>query len=119
FVALYGSWIEQLRRPDRQDLTAAAGVRRLVRLLLVDAALLAAIVIGAAVSIDRLATFSQAHVGAGLGRPAARTLVLVVAAALSLPFVIGVVRVARRFGIAVAAIAFPARRADDPAASGG
>ena len=95
------------------------GVRRLVRLLLVDAALLAVIVIGAAVSIDRLATFSQAHVSAGLGRPAARALVLMVAAALSLPFLIGMVRVARRFGIAVAAIAFPARRADDPATNDG
>jgi CPA2 family monovalent cation:H+ antiporter-2 len=116
FVALYGSWIEQLRRPDRQDLTAAAGVRRLVRLLLVDAALLAAIVIGAAVSIDRLAAFIQAHVD--LGRPAARVLVLLVAAGLSLPFLIGTVRIARRFGIAVAAIAFPARRPDDPAANG-
>ena len=105
FVALYGSWIEQLGRADRQNLTAAAAVRRLVRLLLLDAALLAAVVIGGAVSIDRLATFIQAHVA--LARPAARALVLVAAAALSLPFLIGVVRVARRFGIAVAAMAFP------------
>jgi CPA2 family monovalent cation:H+ antiporter-2 len=112
FVALYGSWIEQLRRPDRQDLTAAAEVRRLARLLLIDGALLAAIMIGAAVSIDRLAAFVAGHVT--LGRAAARAVVLLAAAVLSLPFLIGVVRVARRFGDAVAAIAFPGKRAEDP-----
>jgi CPA2 family monovalent cation:H+ antiporter-2 len=122
FVALYGSWIEQLRRADRQDLTAAADLRRLVRLLLVDAALLAAIVIGGAVSIDRLASVIQEQVA--IGRPAARALVLALAAALSLPFLVGLVRVARRFGIAVAALAFPARAGDSPisgheAAAGG
>ena len=110
FVALYGSWIEQLRRPDRQDRTAAAAIRRLVGLLLLDAALLAGIVIGAAVSIDRLAFYVQSHIQdhVSLGRGAVRALVLGLAAALSLPFLIGMVRVARRFGIAVAAVAFPA-----------
>jgi monovalent cation:H+ antiporter-2, CPA2 family len=117
FVALYGSWIEQLRRPDRQDLTAAATVRRLTRLLLIDAGILAAIVIGAAVSIDRLATLIQGRID--LTRPAARALVLAATAGLSLPFLIGIVRVARRFGIAVAAIAFPQRRDGDRAAAAG
>jgi len=115
FVALYGSWIEQLRRPDRQDRSAAAEVRRLARLLLIDGAILAAIVIGTAVSIDKLASYVQAHVA--VGRSAARAGVLAAAAALSLPFLVGLVRVARRFGVAVAAIAFPERRADGAAAA--
>ncbi len=113
FVSLYGSWLEQLRRPDRQDQSASAEVRRLVRLLLIDGALLAAIMVGAAVSIDRLAAFAGAHVG--LGHGAARALVLLAAAALSLPFLVGVVRVARRFGVAIAAIAFPESPAGAPA----
>jgi CPA2 family monovalent cation:H+ antiporter-2 len=80
-------------------------VRRLARLLLVDAAILAAIVIGAAISIDRLAAIVQGRVD--LGRAVARAVVLVAAAALSLPFLIGIVRVSRRLGVTVAAIAFP------------
>ena len=105
FVALYGSWIEQLRSPGRHDRTAAAAARRLVRLLLVDAALVAAVVIGAALSIDRLADLIQTRVGAGRG--VARAAVLVATAGLSLPFLVGIVRVARRLGVTLAAIAFP------------
>jgi CPA2 family monovalent cation:H+ antiporter-2 len=116
FVALYGSWIEQLRRPGRDDHTAAAAVRRLARLLLVDAALLAAIVIGAAVSIDRGAGLVQARTG--VGRDLARAAVLAAAAALSLPFLVGIVRVARRLGVTLAAIAFPEGGADADAPAG-
>ena len=105
FVALYGSWIEQLGRPDRRNVTAAAHVRGLARLLLIDAVLLAAIVIGTAVTIDKLAAFVAARVH--LEHAVARGAVLVASAALSLPFLIGIVRVARRLGTTVAAIAFP------------
>jgi CPA2 family monovalent cation:H+ antiporter-2 len=105
FVALYGSWIEQLGRPDRRNPTAATLVRRLARLLLIDAVILALIVIGTALTIDRLAAFVAARVH--LGHGVARVVVLAAAAALSLPFLVGIVQVARRFGISVAAIAFP------------
>ena len=89
-------------------MTRAAQVRGWCGLLLIDGAILAAIVIGTAVSIDRLASFVQDHVD--LARGAARSVVLAAAAALSLPFLIGVVRVARRFGVTLAAISFPDRR---------
>ena len=53
-VSLYGSWLEQVRSsPGRA--TLGARLRRIVRALLVDAAALAAIVIGASVAIERAA----------------------------------------------------------------
>jgi CPA2 family monovalent cation:H+ antiporter-2 len=116
FVALYGSWIEQLRRPGRDARTAAAALRRLVRLLLVDAALVAAVIIGATLSIDRAADLIHARVGAGRG--VARAAVLVATAGLSLPFLVGIVRVARRLGVTLAAIAFPATDGDHAPAGG-
>ena len=43
FVGLYGSWIERMRASTPRD-TAWASARRLVRLVLVDMALVVAIV---------------------------------------------------------------------------
>ncbi len=101
FVALYGSWIERLRRSDRGPGGGAAPVlRRFAWRLVVDGVALAAIVIGASISGARLAALleSRGHVGAD----AARAGVLVAAAALSLPFLVGIVRVARRLGVTLA-----------------
>ncbi len=106
FVALYGSWIERLRQSDGQSHGTEAGVvRRLAWLMLVDGVALAAILIGASLSAHRVAPWLQQRIH--LDRDVARVAVLVAAVALSLPFLVGVVRVARRMGVTLAAIAFP------------
>ncbi len=106
FVALYGSWIERLRQSDRpRSTTEAAAVRRLAWLMLIDGVALAAILIGASLSVGRLAPWLQQQIH--LDRDVARTAVLIAAGLLSLPFLVGVVRVARRLGVTLAAIAFP------------
>src|SRR2546425_255883 len=51
FAALYGSWVEELRSRRPAD-TAMAGLRRLLCLLLLDAALLAGIIVGISVSME-------------------------------------------------------------------
>lgn len=96
FVSLYGSWIEQLRS-GRQPV---ARERRWVRLLALDAVLLAGLIIGVAVNRDRLVEVLRELLP--LDPDAARTVVLLVAAAAALPFAIGIVGLARRLGQAMA-----------------
>ncbi|MFL5356891.1 cation:proton antiporter [Archangium sp.] len=104
FAALYGSWVEELRTaPPRQ--TAGARIRRMVRLLLLDAALLAAIVIGTSVKLGSIAKALQGFIG--LEAAVARPLVIGLAALLAAPFCVGVVRVARGLGVLLAETALP------------
>ena len=104
FAALYGTWIEGLRRAPPQP-TRGARVRRLVRLLADDAVLLAAITIGFAVWFDAIVAWVRGHLR--LGVPALRWLVVAVAVALAAPFVAGVVRVARRLALELAEATLP------------
>jgi CPA2 family monovalent cation:H+ antiporter-2 len=104
FAALYGSWLEQVRL-RRGALSGAAGLRRKVLLLLLDAALLAAVAISAALSSERIARVLEDILGVGPGT--ARTLVAAGAVLLCLPFAIGILRLARRLGEAVAEKALP------------
>jgi len=62
-------------------------------------------VIGASLSVKRVAPWLQQSLH--LSRDLARIAVLLAAAALVLPFLVGVMRVARRLGVTLAAIAFP------------
>jgi CPA2 family monovalent cation:H+ antiporter-2 len=104
-VALYGSWLERLRSTGHKS-PQAARVRRLVRLLLVDAAVLAAIVVTTALGSRALRTYL---VGAGaLTEVGARALVITVAAAVAAPFCIGIARVGRKLAATIAALALPA-----------
>ena len=106
FAALYGSWLEQMRAaPQRQ--TTMAVVRRLAGMLLLDAALVAAIAIGAAVASGAIAVFVSDH--ADLSAGPSRVLVIAVAVLLASPFGVGMVRVARRLGLVIAEAALPAR----------
>ena len=73
FVALYGGWIERLRESPRRD-TLGAAARRLLALLLLDAAVVASLVIGSSLGIGRLAqmiTRAGRRI-AGVGRRAGR-----------------------------------------------
>jgi CPA2 family monovalent cation:H+ antiporter-2 len=102
--ALYGTWIERLRTAPRQR-TRGADVKRLVGLLGADALILAAIAIASAMSFDLVVELL--HRRLGVGAAPLRWLVVVAAVALSLPFVAGVVRVARRLGALLAWAALP------------
>jgi CPA2 family monovalent cation:H+ antiporter-2 len=105
FVALYGSWIERVRQPGNGRTTEAGAIRRMAWLASIDGVAVAAIVIGASLSVKRVAPWLQQSLH--LSRDLARIAVLLVAAALVLPFLVGIMRVARRLGVTLAAIAFP------------
>jgi CPA2 family monovalent cation:H+ antiporter-2 len=109
FASLYGSWVERLRTAPRRK-TAGATVRRLALLLLLDAAILAAVVIGVAVEMDGIVAALAGWIGLEPGLT--RTAVVVGAFAISLPFLIGVFRIARKLGVVLAELALP------PAAGG-
>jgi CPA2 family monovalent cation:H+ antiporter-2 len=103
FTTLYARWIERLRTPSPPGERKVE--RRLVRFLVVDASLLTAVVIGAAVFGD-----AAAHaVASRLGLPDSLEDVIVVAAtcALAIPLALGIVRVSGRLGIALATRVLP------------
>jgi CPA2 family monovalent cation:H+ antiporter-2 len=104
FAALYGSWVEGLRAAPAQK-TTGARIRRMVRLMLLDAALLAALVIGTSVFLERLTTTVESR--GGLGASVARLLVIGLASALAVPFLVGLVRMARGLGVLLADLALP------------
>src|SRR3989441_891309 len=116
FAALYGSWLEELRS-RRPAAPATAGLRRLLRLLVLDAALIATLIVTTATSIHRIAAFARDQLG--MSEVVARWLVVAAAIALSAPVCIGVVRVSRKLGVTLARLplpAEPAKRGDFPAA---
>jgi CPA2 family monovalent cation:H+ antiporter-2 len=104
FASLYGSWLEQLRASKAEE-RPRARVGRLVRLLALDAALLGAIVIGVALGMDSL----LARLESRLHAPpwAGRGVVVALAMLLSLPFLVGIVRMARSLGMKLAEAALP------------
>lgn len=104
FVSLYGSWVERLGTDRRQD-TRGAVLRNLIKLLVLDVALLLAITIGTSVGIDGLAFFFQRKLG--ISPEVAHFSIIAAAVALALPLAAGVVRLARRLGLALAAAALP------------
>jgi monovalent cation:H+ antiporter-2, CPA2 family len=108
FAALYGSWVEQLRAaPPRQ--TRGASVRRLVGLLLVDAALLVGLVIGASLSFRTVSVLLEEQ--AELRQSLAEKLLIGGTVVLALPFLVGIIRVARRLAGELAEAALPPRAA--------
>jgi CPA2 family monovalent cation:H+ antiporter-2 len=105
FASLYGTWLERLRAaPDRK--TTAARTRRWVKLLVIDVAILSALVIGTAMSLDDIA--EAVSMTLDLSEHLARGLVVLGAAAIAVPFLIGIVRITHRLGLVLARIALPA-----------
>jgi CPA2 family monovalent cation:H+ antiporter-2 len=104
FVALYGSWIERLR----ESTPANAGrlrVRRLVRLLALDAVALTLLIIGVAVEMDRFVVV----LGQLVAWPESLVRAVVTGAAIvfATPLVIGLVRLSWRLGFLLAVRALP------------
>lgn len=107
FAALYGSWVEELRARRPAD-TAAAGLRRLLRLLVLDALLLGGLIVGTAGAIAPIVAIARDRLG--MTEILTRWLVVGAAVALSAPFCIGVVRVSRKLGLTLARLALPAEK---------
>lgn len=104
FAALYGSWLERLRATPRR-VTVGQSARRLVKLLVLDAAALAAVVIAASVGGDSITAFLSDQLG--LSGTASRILLVVAAALLAAPFLLGILGVSHRLGVLLAEAAFP------------
>jgi CPA2 family monovalent cation:H+ antiporter-2 len=104
FATLYASWVEALRAGTSRT-TLAAELGRKARLLVLDAALLALLLIGTSLLLDRAAALLTRALE--LAPELARLIVLAAAAALGLPFAVGIVRMARRLGALLADAALP------------
>ena len=116
FAALYGSWVEELRSAPRAN-TAVGSIRRLLRLLVLDGAALAGIIVGTSAAMETVVAFARDK--AGIPPAVARSLVIAAAIALAAPFCVGVIRVGRRLGVTVARVTLPVpkgRRVDFAAA---
>ena len=103
FAALYGAWLERLQAASTAR--RAHGIGRLVRLLILDAAVLSALIIGVALQLDGATRWLQGAFGLAAG--IARALVVVVAAVASFPLVLGIGRLSRGLGRALAESALP------------
>ena len=104
-LALYGSWVEQLRTSPRRR-TVGAQARRLVRVLLLDAALVAAVIIATALALVPAAGLFEARLG--LPAELSHGAVIATASIAAAPFAIGLVRNGRRLGLLLASAALPA-----------
>lgn len=104
FVSLYGSWVEQLRHQPKEP-TRGSEIRRLVLLLAIDLALLAAIAIGTIEGEDAIARLVGNQFG--LSASATKLAVIGVALALALPLGAGLARVASRLGILLSETVLP------------
>ncbi len=105
FVALYGSWVERLRTAP---VAGRSRLRRLMRMLLVDAALLAGVIVGAASELQRFTTIVNGWFG--LSETAAQALVVLGALLVSVPLAIGLIRTTARLAVVLAVRAMPAAK---------
>jgi CPA2 family monovalent cation:H+ antiporter-2 len=102
-ASLYGSWVESLRQ--RRSGSPWAPLRGALWLLLAEAAFLAAIAITISLEFTRLREWLGLRFS--LGPDAARAALLLGAAALGVPFTVGLAREGRRIGEILAARAIP------------
>src|SRR4051812_16125858 len=105
YATLYGAWVQGLRSTAERR-TIWSHIRRRAKLLVLDAALCAVIVIAGSLSARGLAGWA-ARV-AGIGPAVARVALIAATLALLFPFVLGAVRMARALAVALAAEALPA-----------
>ena len=102
-AALYASWIERVRSAPRVP-TERSGTNRVIRIILLDAALITAVVIGVAVEIDRLSGL----VGSMIGMPPERVrfMVVLIAGLITVPLIFGLITSAKALGNRLARRAF-------------
>jgi CPA2 family monovalent cation:H+ antiporter-2 len=102
-AALYASWIERVRSAPRAP-TERSATNRVIRIILLDAALLIALVIGVDVEIDRLSLMMSNMVGSTVER--VRFAIVLVSGLIAVPLIYGVITSARSLGIHLARRAF-------------
>lgn len=114
-VALYGSWIERMRSAPQE--AGRSKVKGVVRVLVIDAVLLAIVIITAAT--ERAPLMRLLERWSDFPERTALVLVAVGVALLAAPLVFGIFRSARRLGFILAVRALPqaGRRAVDFAAA--
>jgi CPA2 family monovalent cation:H+ antiporter-2 len=102
-AALYASWIERVRSTPRGSSERSVS-NRIIRIILVDAALITAVVIGIDVELDRLSTM----VGNMIGMPPERIrfMVVLISGLITVPLIYGLITSARALGTHLARRAF-------------
>ncbi|HJR62585.1 MAG TPA: cation:proton antiporter [Gemmatimonadaceae bacterium] len=105
FVTLYGSWIERVRSVRATATGPRPQLRRMASLVLLDAALIAAVIIGGALEIERFSEILGARTG--IAPEIARVVIVALAAVVAVPLLVGLVTTARRLGLALAVLALP------------
>jgi CPA2 family monovalent cation:H+ antiporter-2 len=106
YLSLYATWLENVRqRPAGK--TSAARLRRLAAWMLLDAAMMVALVIAVGLNQARLAALLGDWTA--LGAQGARALVLGVTLLAVVPFVLGVLRCARQLGQLLAEQVLPSQ----------
>ena len=100
---LYGSWVDLLGKPKAASPTATQR-RRLRNFLLLDAACVAAAIIGTSLAYRRMPELFGAEAA---DKPGMRLAVLAAGALLALPFAIGLVGAMRKLSVVMAESALP------------
>jgi K+:H+ antiporter len=103
FTTFYAAWLERMR--ESAAARPSTVVRGTLRLIVLDAALLSALVVGATLSAHTAA--ARLRSAFGLDPVLAGAIVVAVAAVAALPFFIGIGRLSRQLGAALADAALP------------
>jgi CPA2 family monovalent cation:H+ antiporter-2 len=102
-AALYGSWIERVRNSPRAP-TERSATNRIIRIILVDGALIAAVVIGVNLELGRLSQILSNMTGIPSTR--LRFVVVLIAGLITVPLIYGLTTSARALGNRLARRAF-------------
>ncbi|MFL5565043.1 MAG: cation:proton antiporter [Gemmatimonadaceae bacterium] len=102
-TSLYASWIERVRAAPHAPTTRSA-TNRIVRIILLDAALLTAVVIGVDVELDRLSVIVANMFGIPADR--VRFVVVLISGLIAIPLIYGIVTSAKALGNNLAGRAF-------------
>jgi CPA2 family monovalent cation:H+ antiporter-2 len=102
-TALYGSWIERVRNAPRAP-TERSATNRIIRIILLDAALITAVVIGVDIEIDRLSVIVGNMTGMAPER--VRFMVVLIAGLITVPLGYGLITSAKALGNNLARRAF-------------
>jgi CPA2 family monovalent cation:H+ antiporter-2 len=104
FAALYGSWLERLKAASAAQ-TKVPGVQRFVGLLALDAVVLSALIV--AISLEFGAIAGALAGTLHLASTLARGIIVAATVAAALPLVVGIGRLSRGLGRALAETALP------------
>ena len=102
-AALYASWIERVRSAPRPASERSA-TNRIIRIILLDAALITAVVIGIDVEIDRLSAMVAAMTRMSPER--VRFMVVLIGGLITVPLIYGLITSAKALGTRLARRAF-------------